>query len=82
MVRPNLIAGPPVQTEGMAVEEVRTGWNREAGMAREAFAPRLREAMECRGFKQVDLVRAAQGQGVKLGKSHMSQYVAGKTVPR
>ena len=35
-----------------------------------------------RGIKQVDLVRAAAGQGVKLGKSHVSQYVSGKTVPR
>ena len=33
-------------------------------------------------FKQVDLIRAAQRRGVKLGKSHVSQYVSGKTVPR
>ena len=30
----------------------------------------------------MDLCRAAAGKGVKLGKSHVSQYVSGKTVPR
>ena len=38
--------------------------------------------MEKHQMKQVDLVRAAQEQGMKLGKSHVSQYVSGKTVPR
>lgn len=38
--------------------------------------------MNARGIKQVDLIRYAQEQGVKLGKSHISQYVSGKTVPR
>ena len=51
-------------------------------MERELFAARLRDAMHERGCKQVDLVRAAEAQGVKLGKSHVSQYVSGKTVPR
>lgn len=51
-------------------------------MERELFAARLRDAMRERGCKQVDLVRAAEAQGVKLGKSHVSQYVSGKTVPR
>ena len=51
-------------------------------MERELFAARLRDAMNARGCKQVDLVRAAENAGVKLGKSHVSQYVAGKTVPR
>ncbi|KAB7791292.1 aminotransferase class I/II-fold pyridoxal phosphate-dependent enzyme [Bifidobacterium leontopitheci] len=46
------------------------------------FASHLRETMAARHLKQVDLVRAAQKAGVKLGKSHVSQYVAGKTVPR
>lgn len=46
------------------------------------FAERLQDAMRQRGFKQVDLVREADKYGVKLGKSHMSQYVSGKTVPR
>lgn len=51
-------------------------------MSNETFADRLRKAMDDCGIKQVDLVRAAAGQGVKLGKSHVSQYVSGKTVPR
>ena len=51
-------------------------------MGRETFADRLKLAMVRRGLKQVDLCRAAAGKGVKLGKSHVSQYVSGKTVPR
>ena len=51
-------------------------------MSNERFAQRLRTAMEEHQMKQVDLVRAAQEQGMKLGKSHVSQYVSGKTVPR
>ncbi|PLS24696.1 aminotransferase class I/II-fold pyridoxal phosphate-dependent enzyme [Bifidobacterium imperatoris] len=46
------------------------------------FAQRLRNAMDSRGLKQVDLVHAAEHRGVKMGKSHISQYVAGKTMPR
>lgn len=46
------------------------------------FADRLRRAMEDQGLKQIDLVRAAEQAGVKMGKSHISQYVAGKTMPR
>ncbi|KAB5606402.1 aminotransferase class I/II-fold pyridoxal phosphate-dependent enzyme [Bifidobacterium jacchi] len=38
--------------------------------------------MNRRHLKQIDIVRAAQNAGVKLGKSHVSQYVSGKTVPR
>ena len=51
-------------------------------MGRETFADRLKLAMDRRGLKQVDLCRAAAGKGVKLGKSHVSQYGSGKTVPR
>ena len=51
-------------------------------MSNEVFAQRLRTAMEKHQMKQVDLVRVAQEQGMKLGKSHVSQYVSGKTVPR
>lgn len=51
-------------------------------MPNETFAERLRNAMDSQGIKQVDLIRTAEKQGVKLGKSHMSQYVSGKTVPR
>lgn len=46
------------------------------------FAGRLKQAMVLRGKKQVDLIRAAEEQGIKLGKSYVSQYVSGKTVPR
>ena len=38
--------------------------------------------MNARHLRQVDIVRAAQASGVKLGKSHISQYVNGKTMPR
>lgn len=43
---------------------------------------RLKASMAQQGKKQVDLVRAASEQGVKLGKSHISQYASGKTLPR
>lgn len=50
------------------------------------FAERLKEAMELRNLKQVDVIRQAQpiGEqtGIKLGKSHMSQYLSGKIEPR
>ncbi len=51
-------------------------------MAAETFADRLKDAMECAGMKQADLIHAADMRGEKLGKSQVSQYVAGKTVPR
>ena len=38
--------------------------------------------MQTHGFKQIDIVRRAEENGVKLGKSHISQYVSGKTMPR
>ena len=44
-------------------------------MANHTFAERLKEALNNKQMKQVDLVRCAQEQGVKLGKS-------GKTIPR
>ena len=49
---------------------------------KEVFSERLKAAMKKKNLKQIDLVRAAQSQGIKLGKSHVSQYVSGKTVPR
>lgn len=49
---------------------------------KEVFSERLKVAMKKQNLKQIDLVRAAQVQGIKLGKSHVSQYVSGKTVPR
>lgn len=51
-------------------------------MGKGTFADRLRSAMNTKNMKQVDVIQAAADQGVKLGKSHMSQYVSGKTVPR
>lgn len=51
-------------------------------MSKEIFASRLRLSMEKQGKKQVDLIREAAEHGVKLGKSHISQYVSGKTAPR
>ena len=46
------------------------------------FADRLKSAMEQKHMKQVDLIHAAETAGVKVGKSHISQYVSGKTIPR
>ena len=51
-------------------------------MPKETFADRLKDALNRQGMKQVDVIRAASQAGVKLGKSHMSQYVSGKTIPR
>ena len=46
------------------------------------FAERLKKAMEQKNMKQIDLVKKAAEQGVKLGKRHVSQYLSGKTTPR
>ena len=46
------------------------------------FAERLKIALDRKNMKQIDLVHRAQQQGVKLGKSHVSQYLSGKTMPR
>ena len=51
-------------------------------MIAESFADRLKAVMDKQGKKQVDLIRIAAEKGVKLGKSHVSQYVSGKTIPR
>lgn len=48
----------------------------------ESFSTRLNAAMALRELKQIDFVHAAEKFNIKLGKSHMSQYVSGKTVPR
>lgn len=48
----------------------------------EGFAKRLKDAMAAKGYKQSDLIREAAARGEKLGKSQVSQYVSGKTVPR
>lgn len=51
-------------------------------MAAENFAARLAEVMREKGVRQADVIRMADAKGVKLGKSHMSQYLSGKVVPR
>lgn len=51
-------------------------------MTRETFSDRLRDAMAKEGMKQADLIRIAADHGMRLGKSQVSQYVSGKTVPR
>ena len=51
-------------------------------MLKGTFAERLKTAMDLQDKKQVDLVHIASEKGVKLGKSHISQYVNGKTLPR
>ncbi len=48
----------------------------------EVFSDRLKCSMDACGFKQADLVREALARGKKLGKSQVSQYVSGKTIPR
>lgn len=47
-----------------------------------SFSDRLKQSMESAGIKQADLIRLAENQGKKLGKSQVSQYVSGKTIPR
>ena len=51
-------------------------------MPDQLFATRLKQAMETKGLKQVDLLTLAKNSGLKLGKSQLSQYVGGKTIPR
>ena len=46
------------------------------------FAERLKLKMGEKSLKQADLIRNAQILGKKLGKSQVSQYVSGKTLPR
>lgn len=51
-------------------------------MADKIFSKRFKEAMNKKGMKQIDLIRAADSEEIKLGKSQISQYVSGKAVPR
>ena len=46
------------------------------------FSTRLKMLMKEKNIKQIELVHMAEEKGIKLGKSHISQYVSGKTVPR
>ena len=51
-------------------------------MQNNLFAHRLKQSMKDKNMKQIDIMRAAESKGLKLGKSHVSQYVSGKTIPR
>jgi alanine-synthesizing transaminase len=50
------------------------------------IAERLREVMTERNLKQIDIVRLSEpvGEkyGIKIGKSHISQYLSGKSEPK
>ena len=46
------------------------------------FSQRLKQAMDAKGLKQVDLLELARQRKQKLGKSQLSQYLSGKTAPR
>ncbi len=46
------------------------------------FATRLRTLLQQKKLKQIELVRLAEEKGIKLGKSYISQYLSGKTIPR
>lgn len=54
----------------------------EVNVANTIFSDRLVQALEQRDMRQSDLIRIAAQQGIKLGKSQVSQYVSGKTTPR
>lgn len=51
-------------------------------MKSSTFSTRLRSLLQEKQIKQIELVRLAEEKGIKLGKSHISQYVSGKTIPR
>ena len=42
----------------------------------------MKYAMKSKGYKQVDLLKRADMEGIKLGKSQVSQYVSGDAIPR
>lgn len=50
-----------------------------------SIAERLRQVMQTRGLKQVDILRTAEPfcieYGIKLGRNDLSQYVSGKVEP-
>ena len=51
-------------------------------MSAEEFSKRFKIALETDGLSQTDVIRLAGARGKKLGKSQVSQYVSGKTMPR
>lgn len=46
------------------------------------FYSRFNMLLKQKNIKQVDLLKIADERGIKLGKSQISQYVSGKTLPR
>ena len=54
----------------------------EITQCQQSFETRLRQAMSQQQLKQIDVVNAVNRLGVHIGRSHMSQYVSGKTIPR
>ena len=52
-----------------------------SNIAYELFASRLKESMNQQQMKPIDLLHLAEEQNLKLGKSHISQYVNGKPCP-
>ena len=54
-------------------------------MRQHTTAQRLKEIMELRNYRQVDILNAAEPfckkYGVKLGKNALSQYISGKVEP-
>lgn len=51
-------------------------------MENSVFTTRFNMLLKQKNIKQVDLLRIAEDGGIKLGKSQISQYVSGKTIPR
>ncbi len=51
-------------------------------MNNSTFCERFNSALKQKGLKQVDIVRLAESNGIKLGKSNISQYMSGKATPR
>ncbi len=46
------------------------------------FSERFSSILREKNIKQVELIRTAEERGIRLGKSQISQYVSGKSVPR
>ncbi|MBQ2932242.1 MAG: aminotransferase class I/II-fold pyridoxal phosphate-dependent enzyme [Clostridia bacterium] len=51
-------------------------------MNNSTFCERFNSALKQKGLKAVDIVRLAESNGIKLGKSNISQYMSGKATPR
>lgn len=51
-------------------------------MVSHVFAQNLKACLDERHWKQADLIKRAELAGIKLGKSQLSQYLRGLSVPR